>query len=195
MTTLSHAAPATIIARPPCRSVPLSRPARRERQHVVRVFLPDAERVVALATDGTERELERIDHAGLFAGPVDDPSALPAARPLRRQRSRTGRPLSLPADAVRLRPLSARRRQPSALLRQARRASDAMDGVDGVAFVVLGAERAARQRRRRFQFLGRPAPRHARARQWLLGNLRARRPRRRQIQIRDRRRERRAPAA
>jgi 1,4-alpha-glucan branching enzyme len=40
---------------------------------VVRVFLPDANRVIAV-TNGTERELNRIDPAGLFAGPVDDPS-------------------------------------------------------------------------------------------------------------------------
>ena len=40
---------------------------------VVRVFLPDANRVIAV-TNGTERELKRIDPAGLFAGPVDDPS-------------------------------------------------------------------------------------------------------------------------
>jgi len=39
---------------------------------VLRVFLPDASRVVAVA-NGSERELERIDPAGLFAGPVDDP--------------------------------------------------------------------------------------------------------------------------
>src|SRR5689334_18844326 len=45
-----------------------------ENDHtVVRVFLPDANRVVAV-TNGTERELKRIDPAGLFAGPVDDPS-------------------------------------------------------------------------------------------------------------------------
>ena len=57
------------------------------------------------------------------------------------------------------------------------------------------AERAARQRGRRFQFLGRPPPRHAGARQRLLGNLRARRARRRQIQIRDHRPRRPAAAA
>ena len=39
---------------------------------VVRVFLPDANRVVALSGAG-ECELPRIDPAGLFAGPVVDP--------------------------------------------------------------------------------------------------------------------------
>jgi len=39
---------------------------------VVRVFLPDARRVVAVGEHG-ERELPRIDDAGLFAGPFDDP--------------------------------------------------------------------------------------------------------------------------
>jgi 1,4-alpha-glucan branching enzyme len=38
---------------------------------IVRVFLPEASRVVALA-DGGERELQRIDPAGLFAGTLDD---------------------------------------------------------------------------------------------------------------------------
>jgi 1,4-alpha-glucan branching enzyme len=38
---------------------------------VVRVFLPDASRVIAV-TENNERELKRIDSAGLFAGPVDD---------------------------------------------------------------------------------------------------------------------------
>ena len=42
-----------------------------ENDHsVVRVFLPDADSVVAVG-DGEEHELERIDSAGLFAGPLD----------------------------------------------------------------------------------------------------------------------------
>jgi 1,4-alpha-glucan branching enzyme len=39
---------------------------------VVRVFLPNARRVVAIGESG-ERELERIDPAGLFAGSIDKP--------------------------------------------------------------------------------------------------------------------------
>ncbi|HKA80088.1 MAG TPA: 1,4-alpha-glucan branching enzyme, partial [Xanthobacteraceae bacterium] len=39
---------------------------------VVRVFLPDASRVVAIS-NGSERELERVDPAGLFVGPIDHP--------------------------------------------------------------------------------------------------------------------------
>jgi 1,4-alpha-glucan branching enzyme len=39
---------------------------------IVRVFLPDACHVIAVCTGG-ERELDRIDPAGLFAGPLDDP--------------------------------------------------------------------------------------------------------------------------
>ena len=39
---------------------------------VLRVFLPDASRVVAIS-NGSEQELERIDPAGLFAGTLDDP--------------------------------------------------------------------------------------------------------------------------
>jgi 1,4-alpha-glucan branching enzyme len=37
---------------------------------VVRVFLPDASRVAAIEEGGAERELSRIDKAGLFAGPI-----------------------------------------------------------------------------------------------------------------------------
>ena len=39
---------------------------------VLRVFLPDASRVIAVGDKG-ERELKRIDPSGLFAGPLDDP--------------------------------------------------------------------------------------------------------------------------
>ena len=45
-------------------------PHKENDQTVVRVFLPDASRVVALA-DGGERELRRIDPAGLFAGALN----------------------------------------------------------------------------------------------------------------------------
>jgi len=45
-------------------------PHRENDQTIVRVFLPEASQVVALAPDGSERELDRIDPAGLFAGPV-----------------------------------------------------------------------------------------------------------------------------
>ena len=51
-----------------------------ENDHtVVRVFLPDASRVFAIS-NGHERELERIDPAGLFAGPLDDPGIIACAR-------------------------------------------------------------------------------------------------------------------
>ena len=45
-------------------------PHTENDETVVRVFLPDARRVVAVGESG-ERELERIDPAGLFAGPLD----------------------------------------------------------------------------------------------------------------------------
>src|SRR3569833_2706510 len=45
-------------------------PHRENDQTVVRVFLPEASQVVALAPDGSERELAQIAPAGLFAGPV-----------------------------------------------------------------------------------------------------------------------------
>jgi 1,4-alpha-glucan branching enzyme len=47
-------------------------PHTENDETVVRVFLPDARRVVAIGENG-ERELPRIDAAGLFAGPFDDP--------------------------------------------------------------------------------------------------------------------------
>ena len=47
-------------------------PHTENDETVVRVFLPDARRVIAVGARG-ERELERIDAAGLFAGPFDDP--------------------------------------------------------------------------------------------------------------------------
>jgi 1,4-alpha-glucan branching enzyme len=47
-------------------------PHTENEKTVVRVFLPDARRVVAIGEHG-ERELERIDPAGLFAGPLDGP--------------------------------------------------------------------------------------------------------------------------
>ncbi len=45
-------------------------PHTENDRNVVRVFLPDADRVVAVG-DGQEHELECIDSAGLFAGPLD----------------------------------------------------------------------------------------------------------------------------
>jgi 1,4-alpha-glucan branching enzyme len=47
-------------------------PHTENDETVVRVFLPNARRVVAVGEHG-ERELPRIDEAGLFAGPFDDP--------------------------------------------------------------------------------------------------------------------------
>ena len=47
-------------------------PHRENEATVARVFLPDAERVVAISNGG-EDELQRIDPAGLFAGHVADP--------------------------------------------------------------------------------------------------------------------------
>ena len=45
-------------------------PHTENDETVLRVFLPDAKRVVAIGDNG-ERELDRIDPAGLFAGPLD----------------------------------------------------------------------------------------------------------------------------
>ncbi|MGH6969842.1 MAG: GlgB N-terminal domain-containing protein, partial [Stellaceae bacterium] len=45
-------------------------PHTENDETVVRVFLPDARRVVAVGENG-ECELPRIDAAGLFVGPFD----------------------------------------------------------------------------------------------------------------------------
>jgi 1,4-alpha-glucan branching enzyme len=39
-------------------------------QTILRVYLPEAERVVAMVPDGSERELDCLDPSGLFAGPI-----------------------------------------------------------------------------------------------------------------------------
>ena len=96
--------------------------------------------------------------------------ALPAARALRRATSSSSR---IPTAFRRCCPISisicSAKAPISALYDKLGAHPMALDGVDGVAFVVLRAECAARQRRRRFQFLGRPPPPHARARQRLSG--------------------------
>ena len=48
-------------------------PHTENNETVVRVFLPDARRVVAIG-ERSERELSRVDDAGLFAGPFDEPN-------------------------------------------------------------------------------------------------------------------------
>ncbi len=62
-----------------------------------------------------------------------------------------------------------------------------LDDVAGRCIRGVRTHRPPGQRRRRFQFMGRPAPRHARARQRLLGNLRSRGQCRQQVQVRDHR--------
>ena len=49
-------------------------PHTEKGKTVVRVFLPDASQVVAIS-DGGERKLDRIDAAGLFAGPLNGKGA------------------------------------------------------------------------------------------------------------------------
>jgi 1,4-alpha-glucan branching enzyme len=69
MTTLSHEARDVIAAR---HSDPFHflGPHDENDQTIVRVYLPEAERVVAMVPDGSERELDCVDPAGLFAGPI-----------------------------------------------------------------------------------------------------------------------------
>ena len=126
---------------------------------------------------GHESELDRIHDAGLFAGRAAQrlASAISVRARFGERRGRARGSLPLPAGAVGFRSLSSRRRHASASLREAWRASDGAGRRRRRRLRRLRAERQARQRGGRLQFLGRPAPRHARARQRLLGNLCARR--------------------
>ena len=155
---------------------------------VVRVFLPDAEEVAVIDDEGHERDLERIHDAGLFEGRLGNG--------LRRYRvrARYGERQVEIEDPYRFPPIlsdfdlyllgEGTHMHP---LREARRSSHGARRGGRRRLRGLRARGQAGQRRRRFQFLGRPAPCHARARQRLLGNLRARSQARDQIQIRDHR--------
>jgi len=135
-------------------------PHTENDETVVRVFLPDARRVVAIGEHG-ERELPRIDDAGLFAGHSTIHITVCARNSATTRWS--WRRLPLPAAAQRLRSLSARRRQSLETLRKAWRHPLTCEGVAGVGFVVW-APNAQRVSVVGIQFLGRPPPRHARAR-------------------------------
>jgi 1,4-alpha-glucan branching enzyme len=69
MTALSHEARDVIAAR---HSDPFHYlgPHDENDQTILRVYLPEAERVIALVPDGSERELDCVDPSGLFAGPI-----------------------------------------------------------------------------------------------------------------------------
>ena len=127
--------------------------------------------------------------------PAQRLQALPAPRQVRRQRRRVRGRLPLSADPDRFRPLSARRRHPSAHLRQARRASDAARRHRRHRLRGAGAECATRVRGRRFQFLGRAASPDAGARCRLLGIVHPERQGRRPLQVRDHRTARPSAAA
>ena len=145
---------------------------------VVRVFLPDAEEVAVVDEQGHESELERVHDAGLFAGRLSNGSRrYQRARALRRATWSSWR---IPIAFRRCCPISISICWPRARIcistRSSARIRWCSTASPGVAFAVFAPDRPARQRGRRFQFVGRPAPRHARARQRLLGNLRARTP-------------------
>ena len=101
-------------------------------QLIVRTFQPQADRVWVLDQSGHAlAELSREHPDGLFAGTLGkraDALRLPAARRGRRPDARDGRSLPLRGDSRRGRRLSDRRGQPSADLREARRASDGDGG-------------------------------------------------------------------
>ena len=143
---------------------------------VVRVFLPDAEEVKVVDEQGHESDLSRVHDAGLFVGRLANGS------PRYRVRARYGDREVEMEDPYRFPPMLSDfdlyllgEGTHTQSLREARRASDGARrrrrrGVRG-----FRPQCPARQRGRRLQFLGRPSPCHARARQRLLGNLRSRR--------------------
>src|SRR5262245_3197924 len=176
--------------RPQRRPVSLSRAAYRRRPHG-RACLP-ARCQPRCRNQQRQRARARARRSGGAVRRTGRSSrALPPARTFRRQVRGDGGSLPFSPDPVRCRSLSARRRQSPAALRQARRTPDGDGGCAGRRLRGVGAQCAARQRRRRFQFLGRTPSRHARARQRLLGDVRSRRAGGRQIQVRDHRAHRR----
>ena len=164
---------------PPLRSVPLSRPAHAKATGTSCArSCPKPPNVEAIDEHGATRAAgAHPRRRAVRRRAAERLERLSAARALRRQRRRARRPLPLSADADRFRSLSARRRHPSADLRQARRASDDAGRRRRRRLRGAGAERPARQRGRRFQFLGRAAPSDAGARHRLLGAVRSRTPR------------------
>ncbi len=117
----------------------------------------------------------------------------PAPAVARRIGERDRRSVSLRPRAHAVRPPPARRRHALAGLQQAGRAHDHARHPHRRALRGVGAERAPRQRGRRFQRVGRPRPSDARDHTGrLLGNLPARSRAGRSVQVRGHRRERHA---
>ncbi len=144
----------------------------------VRAFRPDATRVQVLDRSGRAvAELALVHPGGLFAGPIPRRQAAvrlsPAAAPRRRDGARRRRRVSLRSAARRDRHLPHRRRHAPSPRREARRARRDDRWMCRHDVRGLGAERGARQGRRRLQRLGRPAPPDAPARrERRLGDLR-----------------------
>ena len=161
-------------------------PHTENDETVVRVFLPDARRVVAVGARG-ERELAAHRCRRTVRRPASTTRITGCARNSATTKSSWKTPIASRRPALGLRPLSARRRQSLAPLRTSSAPMPmTLDGVDGVGFVVWAPNAQRVSVVGDFNTLGRPPPRHARARQRLLGNLRAGRARRRQVQVRDR---------
>ena len=114
---------------------------------VVRAFLPQASNVEAIGEHGETAKLARIHDAGLFAG------SLPNGSKRYQLRARFGDKVVDLDDPYRFPPV-----------------------LSDFDLYLLGAERAAGQRGRRFQFLGSAPPSDAGARRRLLGIVRPARP-------------------
>ena len=138
---------------------------------VVRAFIPEASNVEAVGEHGETAPLERIHDAGLFAG------ALPNGSKRYQLRARFGDNVVDLDDPYRFPPVLGD--MDLYLLGEGTHLRDydklgahpmTLDGVDGVAFAVWAPNAQARQRGRRFQFLGRAPPPDAGARRRLLGD-------------------------
>ena len=127
----------------PLRSVSLPRPARGKRcAGACACFCPTRKRWRSSTSRVVESDLRAFHDAGLFAGRLSNGSTRYHVRArFGEPHGRNGGSLSLSADIVRARSLSARRRHASASLREARRASAwCIDGVAGVAFAVFAPD-------------------------------------------------------
>ena len=141
-------------------------------------FCPTRRQVKVLDEAGHVSELPRIHDAGLFAG-----AGRPSAKRRYRLRARfDDREVEI-EDPYRFPPILSDfdlhllgEGKHLQLYDKLGAHPMGMQGVAGRRIRRVRAQCATRQRRRRLQSLGRPAPRHARARQRLLGNFHPRRP-------------------
>ena len=169
-------------------SVPRPAP-RRPRRRASAPCCRAPSSVTIVRSDGDPVPMERRHRAGVFEGVIEGAREIPDYRLLvtvpAGHSIEVDDPVPVRPHSQRLRPLSLRRRQSHADLRQARRAPVPGRRCRRRALRGVGAERAARQRGRRLQRLGRARPPDALARvERRVGDLRAGGARRAPLQVR-----------